>query len=167
MFTNLKDAHATLSDQAACTRRVLAAVPESAWVWRPHPKSRTAGELAWHVATGFHWFVADPLKLKVAPKPAAAPTTSAALVEAFDAMSRNCLAALKKKNDAWIRKKADFFGTPTTNGGILGIQAIHEAHHRGQLGLYIRINGGKVPAICGASADEEVVHPKKKVARAK
>src|SRR5688572_32216422 len=125
MFTTVKDAVATLSNQAECTRRALAALPEPAWNWRPHPISRTGGELAWHVATGFHWFVADPLKLKVAPKPVAAPSTPSALVEAFDAMSRNCLAALKKKNDAWIRKKADFFGTPTTNGGILGIQAIH------------------------------------------
>jgi uncharacterized damage-inducible protein DinB len=63
------------------------------------------------------------------------------------------LSAVKKKDDAWIRAKADFFGKPTTNGGILGSQVVHEAHHRGQLGLYIRINQGRVPPICGPSAD--------------
>jgi uncharacterized damage-inducible protein DinB len=155
MFTTVKDAVATLTNQAECTRRALAAVPDAAWNWKPHPVSRSAGDLAWHVATGFHWFVADALKLKVAPKPATAPGNSSALVEAFDAMSRDCLDALKSKDDAWIRQSADFFGTPTTNGGILGTQVIHEAHHRGQLSTYIRINGGKVPAICGPSADAQ------------
>jgi len=173
MFTSVKDAVSTLSAQAAITRSALAALPEQAWAWRPHPISRTGGELAWHVASGFHWFLSDPLKLKVGPKPAAAPATASGLLEAFDAMTRDCLGALKKKDDAWIRAKADFFGTPATNGKILGFQLVHEAHHRGQLSTYIRINGGKVPAICGGSADQEVVHPmptsgaKKKAARAK
>ena len=160
MFTTIKDAVTVLSGQAKITRSALAALPEPAWAWRPHAISRTGGELAWHVASGFHWFASDPLKLKVAPKPAAVPTTSAELLQVFDAMTNDCLSALKKKNDAWIRTKADFFGTPSTNGGILGIQVIHESHHRGQLSTYIRINGGKVPAICGASADQEIVHPK-------
>jgi uncharacterized damage-inducible protein DinB len=153
MFATVKDAVATLSSQANITRSVLAAVPETSWSWKPQPISRSAGELAWHVATGLHWFVADALKLRIPPKPAAAPATSAAVVEAFDALARDCIAAVKNQDDAWIRMSADFFGTPTTNGGILGTQVIHEAHHRGQLSTYIRINGGKVPAICGPSAD--------------
>ena len=70
MFTTVKDAVATLTNQADCTRRALAAVPDASWSWKPHPVSRSAGELAWHVATGFHWFIADALKLGVAPKPA-------------------------------------------------------------------------------------------------
>lgn len=165
MFTNVKDAVATLSTQAKITRRALAALPETSWSWKPHPISRSGGELAWHVAGGLHWFASDPLKLKVAPKPASAPTTTPALLEAFDAMTRDSLEALKKKDDAWIRKKADFFGTPTTNGRILGYQVVHEAHHRGQLSTYIRITGGKVPAICGASADQGADAPSRPLAR--
>ena len=170
MFSRLADAMAVLTKESGVTRRVLADVPESSWTWRPHEKSRTAGELAWHLVTGLHWFAADPLKLKVAPKPASAPGSTSALLEAFDALTRDCLAALKKKDDAWIRRKADFFGTPTTNGGILGTHVVHEAHHRGQLALYIRLTGGKVPAVCGPSADDPGSPPPKaprKAARAK
>ena len=32
----------------------------------------------------------------------------------------------------------------------------HMAHHRGQLTVYLRLNGAKVPAIYGPSADEKV-----------
>lgn len=155
MFTSLDDALSSLSAQSAITRAVLAAVPETSWSWKPHPVSRSGGELAWHVATGFHWFASEPLKLKIPPKPAAAPSSPSAVVEAFDAMTTSALDALKKKDDAWVREKADFFGRPTTNGGIVEIHLIHEAHHRGQLSTYIRINGGKVPAICGPSADQK------------
>ena len=163
MFGTLKQAIETCSGHAGITRNVLAALPESAYATRPHEKSRTGGELAWHLATASHWFVSEALKLKVRPKPDARPETSAALVEAYDKMTRDCLAALKKKNDAWMRKKTDFFGTPTTNGAILGVMLIHDVHHRGQLGLYVRMAGGKVPAICGPSADDPgPAHPKKK-----
>lgn len=165
MISDVKSAVAVLSKEAECTRRVLAAVPDASWGWRPHEKSRTAGELAWHMATGLHWFVADGLKLKIAPKPSTPPSSTSVLLEVFDTMTRDSLAALKQKDDAWIRKDADFFGTPTTNGGILGIQVVHEAHHRGQLALYVRMTGGKVPAVCGPSADDPGTPPPKKSSR--
>ena len=154
MISTIRDAVDVLAKQAACTRNVLAAVLESSWAWRPHEKSRTAGELAWHVATGLHWFVADALKLKIPPKPASPPSSTSALLEVFDSLTRDSLAALKKMDDAWVRQGADFFGTPATHGEILGTQVVHEAHHRGQLTLYVRMTGGKVPAVCGPSADD-------------
>ena len=37
--------------EAATTRRVLERVPSDQLGWRPHPKSKSAGELAWHIAS--------------------------------------------------------------------------------------------------------------------
>src|SRR5262245_25971553 len=37
--------------EAQTTRRVLERVPNDKLAWRPHPKSRTLGELALHIAT--------------------------------------------------------------------------------------------------------------------
>ena len=39
-----------LEHEAKTTRRVLERVPDHQLGWRPHPKSRTLGELALHVA---------------------------------------------------------------------------------------------------------------------
>ena len=39
-----------LEQEALTTRRVLERVPQDKLGWRPHPKSRTLGELALHVA---------------------------------------------------------------------------------------------------------------------
>src|SRR5215471_7851226 len=40
-----------LEQEAHTTRRVLERVPNDRLTWRPHPKARTLGELAMHVAT--------------------------------------------------------------------------------------------------------------------
>src|SRR6476660_6369534 len=39
-----------LEQEAATTRRLLERVPADKLTWRPHPKSRTLGQLAMHVA---------------------------------------------------------------------------------------------------------------------
>ena len=39
-----------LEMEAQTTRRVLERVPDDQLAWKPHPKSRTLGELAMHVA---------------------------------------------------------------------------------------------------------------------
>ena len=41
-----------LEQEAKTTRRVLERVPDNQLSWRPHPKARTLGELALHVAHG-------------------------------------------------------------------------------------------------------------------
>ena len=38
-------------DEVAITRRCLDRVPDDKLRWKPHPKSMTLGQLAWHVAT--------------------------------------------------------------------------------------------------------------------
>ena len=40
-----------LDQEARTTRRLLERVPDDRLGWRPHPKARTLGELALHVAT--------------------------------------------------------------------------------------------------------------------
>ena len=42
---------AELEQEAATTRRVLEPIPEAHLEWRPHPKSSSLGQLAFHVAT--------------------------------------------------------------------------------------------------------------------
>src|SRR5262249_23247127 len=40
-----------LTRESETTKRILARVPTQKLDWRPHEKSRTLGELAWHLAT--------------------------------------------------------------------------------------------------------------------
>ena len=42
---------AELDQESAVTRRVLDAVPADRLTFKPHPRSMSLGELAWHLAT--------------------------------------------------------------------------------------------------------------------
>ena len=58
-----------LEHEATITRRVLERVPGDRLEWRPHPKARTLGELALHVAS----VPGGVAMLVAAPSPAQAP----------------------------------------------------------------------------------------------
>jgi uncharacterized damage-inducible protein DinB len=170
MFTSMKALETTWKMEQETTRRVLAALPDSGLGYRPHAKSRTASELAWHVATSPLWFVAECLKLPArADVPKNAPAKAAEFAQTYDRVARACSQALQGKNDAWLAQTADFIGQKLPIGQILGLTILHEVHHRGQLSTYLRNVGAKVPSIYGPSGDEGMEEtpppkPKKKAA---
>jgi uncharacterized damage-inducible protein DinB len=55
---------------------------------------------------------------------------------------------------AHLAATVDFYGMQMPNAQFLVWQAVHNAHHRGQLATYLRPMGSKVPSIYGGSADE-------------
>src|SRR5215212_10012398 len=62
-----------LEREIGVTRRVLEALPEGRFGWRPHEKSMRLGELAVHVADMPYWIratlAADELDASKAPRP--------------------------------------------------------------------------------------------------
>ncbi len=63
---------------------------------------------------------------------------------------------LMNLTDADLDRQVEFFGRPARLGDALWLELFDMIHHRGQLSVYIRIAGGKVPAIYGSSADEPI-----------
>jgi len=157
MFTTVRNFVDWYTRELQTTRAVLAALNDKGLSYRPDPKSRTAGELAWHLVSAPRWFLGEVLKLSLKddfakrwPKPAG---KTAAILEAFEASSKTCLKAVEAKKDAWLAESSDFVGRSLPHGVILGFLLLHEIHHRGQLSAYLRPIGAKVPSIYGPSAD--------------
>ena len=143
------------------TCKVLAAVPDDKRSYRPDEKSRTAWELATHIATGDIWFINSVLAGSFvfdaeAEKKQTGQFGSIADVVAY--YKKEFPAALSKITAMPADKLAapvDFFGMmKMPNATYLGFANNHSIHHRGQLAAYLRAMGSKVPAIYGASADE-------------
>lgn len=66
------------------------------------------------------------------------------LVERFNASHHACLAALASLTDeALAEKMPDAFGRETTRAGVLGVLAVHQCYHAGQLGMARRAAGRK------------------------
>jgi uncharacterized damage-inducible protein DinB len=146
------------------TCKVLAAVPDAERGYRPDEKSRTAWEVATHLATGDIWFIQSIIDGTFAWNPDAAKQREeqfktvndvvAFYKETFPAK----LAELRALPADRLTKTVDFFGRfqwPAVS--YLGFANNHSIHHRGQLAAYLRAMGSKVPALYGASADEPMV----------
>lgn len=139
--------------------RVLKAIPRERLDYRPHPKSRTAPELAWVIAAGeaalvtlldtgtVHWKEERP--------PASVDHIVATYERSADAVDER-LARLG--DEAWERKARLLMnGSPAWEDTIAQFVwgfLFDAVHHRGQLTVYLRPMGGKVPAIYGPSADD-------------
>ena len=144
------------------TKKVIAAVPENGRDYKPDAKSRTAWELATHLATADVWFldsiangafVWDP-----ASKLPAEMTSIANVATWYEKAYPAALARLVAMTPEQMLRVVDFFGVMKMPAvGFLGLANNHGIHHRGQLSSYLRAMGSKVPAIYGVSADENAM----------
>lgn len=142
------------------TKKVLAAVKDETRDYRPDAKSRTAWELAKHLATADIWFLDSIINGAFtwdpeAAKAAEAGFTSVADVVAFyDKTLPAKLQQVRAMPAADLTRVVDFFGMmQMPAASFIGFANNHSIHHRGQLAAYLRASGSKVPDIYGPSAD--------------
>jgi hypothetical protein len=144
---------------------VIKALPPAKLDYRPHPASRSAGELVallvsvekacaelcesgrssfnsglrFHPNTGF--------------------TALEEMIGAYEQHHRVLAAKLYDLDDvtwnrpAWLTRGEQEIVLRDSVGGLLWLALLDAVHHRGQLSTYIRPMGGKVPSIYGPSAD--------------
>ena len=124
----------------------------------------TLGRLATHVAEIPQWAGTilndaefDMTEGSYTPRTAATVTEMLAIFDAATAKARGTLAT---KSDAelmstWVFKQngTEMFSMPRV-AAFRGWVMNHLIHHRGQLSVYLRQTGSKVPSIYGPSADE-------------
>ena len=144
------------------TSQVLAAVKDDNRGYKPDPKSRTAWELAVHIATADVWFMDSIAQGKFewnqdAAKQAEAQFTNVnEIVEFYKKTAPEKLAALRALPAERLTEVLDFFGViKMPRAQWIGFANNHSVHHRGQLAAYLRAMGSKVPNIYGPSADAE------------
>lgn len=162
-----KDLIAEFDSEAAKTRKMLDAIPADAdFNYKPHPKSMSLGRLAGHL-TDFagEWAMGtltkDKLEFAADHKwEPYVPASKQALLEKFDKELKGTRAELAAMTgDKWERNWQFLWaGTPYINDPKYKVfrDAVmnHMIHHRGQLSVYLRLLGAKVPGTFGPSADE-------------
>jgi uncharacterized damage-inducible protein DinB len=152
-----------LDQEGRTTRRVLERVPADRLGWKPHPKSMSLGELALHIAQVpgaiASWAIEDTKNFSATPPQQQAESTDQVL-KAHDASMSKTKEVLGQLGDAGLERSWQ----GTAGGATLmsmpkvalfrSIVLNHWYHHRGQLSVYLRLLDVAVPAIYGASADE-------------
>ena len=157
---------AELESEAAKSRRVLEQAPEGKRDFKPHERSMEFGYLCELVANIFSWIgmAINMDELDIAPKdgPKHKPAqlnTSAELVAALDKAVAQAREAIQKTTDEHLATKWKLLA-----GGQVAMEQprfevirdtfLHSAHHRGQMTVYLRLLGQKVPSVYGPTADD-------------
>jgi uncharacterized damage-inducible protein DinB len=154
-----------LDAEISTTRRMLERVPNGNEDWRPHPRSRTLGELASHVAQlpgfGILMLTTDEYDGLAGRRQEAKLASSVERVKLFDQLSAQMKGILQqltwdRANSTWTLRLGDkiVFQAPRTTI-LRTVFVTHSAHHRAQLGVYLRMLETPVPWSYGRSADEE------------
>jgi len=148
------------------SRRALEQVPDGKYDWKPHDRSMIFGYLADMVATMPSW-IAMAIKrdeLDIAPTDGSTMKqppnkTSDALLKALDKSAADARSALGNTTDEYLMTSWKLLAggqvvMETPRHVVIQDTINHWAHHRGQMTVYLRLMGAKVPALYGPSADD-------------
>jgi hypothetical protein len=139
--------------------RVMKAVPADRASYRPDPRSNSAADLLWQLASelGDACEVVDRGRVDFVLKPV--PAAVGESIAAFERNAEELERRISKMDDAAWDGKAQFavdghVAWETSVGDMLFGFLFDAIHHRGQLSTYLRPMGAKVPSIYGPSADD-------------
>jgi uncharacterized damage-inducible protein DinB len=151
----------TIQQETETTKKVIRAIPEDKKSYKPDPKSMSADELAWHIATSECWFLGGVVagQFDMSGQQPAPPSSIRGIVEWYETNHRDLLNKLKDVPGEKLAKPVPLFpGMELPAVAYLNFLNLHSSHHRGQLSAYLRPMGAKVPSIYGGSADEPMQH---------
>jgi len=141
------------------TMKLLRALPQGKYDFRPDAGGRSLGELAWHLAEGdaYMSYGIDKGQFDMSDQPPNIdrPREIAALAPAFERVHQEALARVKKLKQEDLDRELPFFGTQMPIRRILwDMMLCHGIHHRGQLALMCRLAGGQAPGLYGPNREE-------------
>jgi uncharacterized damage-inducible protein DinB len=157
-----------LHSEVQRSRKALEQLPEGKGEWKPHEKSMKFGYLADMVATIPSWVAMQVTRpdLDLAPAdgsssvPRTVKTTRSDYLKALDEAAASAVKALQGTSDAhlatnWQLKVRGAVVQQGPRHQMIQDTFNHLAHHRGQMTVYLRLMGSKVPSLFGPSADEQ------------
>ncbi len=149
------------------TRKLLQAVPEKDLGYKPSEISWTMGQLAQHIATIYYWYegtlTKDVYDMANDHMERGDPNDITATLALFELNVEKARAALKslteqKLEDNWTMTVGEKVVLGPMPRGIVsrGFLFNHIYHHRGELVVYLRATGNKVPGMYGPTYEDSI-----------
>jgi len=147
------------------TRKLLLAIPEKDLNYRPSEISWTMGELAQHIATIYYWYVGtftqDVYDIATDDLKRGNTNDINATLSLFESNVEKARTALKllteeKLLENWTMKVGERVVLGPMPRGVVarGFLFNHIYHHRGEMIVYLRATGNKVPGMYGPTYEE-------------
>jgi uncharacterized damage-inducible protein DinB len=138
--------------------RVLKALPRERVDYKPHERSPSAAQIVSTITNELRGCceLIDTGQIEWNPQP---PSGIDEMIADFERYHADLDARVARLDEAgWIRKGRFLVGSQVAmeqaTGDMLWLFLLDGVHHRGQLSVYIRPMGGKVPSIYGPSGDD-------------
>lgn len=142
--------------ESNATIKFFESIPDTEVHKKPHLKVRSMGRLAWHLTetisemmnrTGLH--VHGPGEDDLIP------WTMGKMTEAY---KKSALSLVDEVKNTWtdesLEEEVSMYGETWTKGKTLAVLVMHQAHHRGQLSVLMRMAGLKVTGVYGPAEEE-------------
>ncbi len=120
--------------------------------FRPAPRARTVLEQMEHQLKSEGTWMKNMLQIDTGEL---LPTdhTQQAFIDQYRSDAQRRLAILRERPDAWWQETVTFFDVPRSRAWVMTRRINHSTHHRGQLIIYLRLLGRRVPSVYGPTAD--------------
>jgi len=152
--------------EAENTRKLLKAIPDSALDWKPSEKNWTTAQLASHIAEVYNWYEStfnqDVLDMGSYNYDKGDISKAENIVAKFEENVANAQKAIENSDEAvymnqWkmLAGGNEIFPPMPKVQVIRGFLYNHLYHHRGELVVYLRSTGNKVPGLYGPTADDK------------
>ena len=152
-----------MEQEAKTTRKMLAAIPEDKYDWKPHEKSMGMLRLATHIAELPGWasmaIDTDELDFSNSPYTPKVIRNNKELLAYLEETLAKGKAALEKSEDeilskTWLLRNGETIYNHSTKGETIRVAISQTIHHRAQLGVYLRLLNIPLPGSYGPSADD-------------
>jgi len=156
MYRNIQDFLTDWQNEGENTYKIFSGITEETKSLKVHPNVRSLERLAWHITEtitemGTKAGLFDENVLEHAPT----PLTFAQITAAHQKYNALLAQAVNTRwTDANLNEEVNMYGESWSKGTILSVLNTHEAHHRSQMTVIMRMVGLPVPGLCGPSQED-------------
>ncbi|MFC7345161.1 DinB family protein [Chryseobacterium zhengzhouense] len=151
--------------EAESTRKLLKAIPDSALDWKPSDVNWTTAQLASHIAEVYNWFEStfnqDVFDMGTYAYDKGDISKAENIVAKFEENVSKAQKEIENSDESayfneWkMEMKGNILFPPMPKVQVIrSFLYNHLYHHRGELVVYLRSTGNKVPGLYGPTADD-------------
>ncbi|HLP50997.1 MAG TPA: DinB family protein [Chitinophagales bacterium] len=155
MYTTLQHFLNEWKYESEGTLKLFSLLTDEALNKKVHERVRTAGFLAWHIThTVKEMMEKAGLKIDGKEQTDYNGETVKEICDTYKQSSDSLVAQLANWTDADLETETEMYGEKWKRGVTLGILIKHQAHHRGQLEIIMRLCDLKVTGVYGPAYEE-------------
>jgi uncharacterized damage-inducible protein DinB len=155
MFRHINDFIQSFQYESESTLKVFKNITNEALVAKPHANVRSMQRLVWHITITLGEMLGKAgLQIDCPDEHSEPLSDMKTICDIYEKASKSVLEQVKTWTDADLDTEVNMYGENWSKGTILSVLIKHEAHHRGQLTVLMRLNGLSVPGVYGPSKEE-------------